>query len=423
VKIALELPEAMADLLFAAKADDGLPVRHRAAYGGRGSTKSHSFGRRLLMRGYERRERVGCFREIQKSIDTSVKALLDDLAPSMGFGPLNGDGFYRSTKYGLEGRNGTDFMFAGLRTNIESIKSTEGITIAYVNEARSVSQSSINILTPTIRAPGSEIWWDWNPGLDTDPVDVMFRGEKPPPGSLVRRVNYTENPWFCEPLKGEMEWDRQRDPEKYAHVWLGEYQRNAEARVFKNWRVEEFDTPPGVTFRLGADFGFSVDPSCAVRCWIEGRNLYIDQEAYRIGCEVDQLPDLFMSVPEAERWPMVADTSRPETISYLRRHGFPKIVAAVKGARSVEEGVAFLQSFDIIVHPRCTHVADELTLYSYKTDPLTGAVLPVLEDKDNHLIDALRYACEGVRRAAAALPVRATVAIPAMKTAFNRGRG
>jgi recombination protein RecR len=130
--------------------------------------------------------------------------------------------------------------------------------------------------------------------------------------------------------------------------------------VFRNWRVEEFEAPDGVTFRLGADFGFSIDPSVLVRCYIEGRNLYIDHEAWQIGCEIDRLPDLFMSVPEAEDWPMVADSSRPETISHLRRHGFPRILSAVKGPRSVEEGVEFLKSFDIIVHPRCQHVVDEL---------------------------------------------------------------
>ena len=92
-------------------------------------------------------------------------------------------------------------------------------------------------------------------------------------------------------------------------------------------------------------------------------------------------------------------SARPETISYMQRHGFPKMLAAVKGARSLEEGVEFLKSFDIIVHPRCSHLIDELTLYSYETDPLTGAILPKLADKDNHVIDSLRYACEGARRA------------------------
>jgi phage terminase large subunit len=97
---------------------------------------------------------------------------------------------------------------------------------------------------------------------------------------------------------------------------------------------------------------------------------------------------------------MVADSSRPETISHMRKNGFPKIMSAVKGKDSVVEGVEWLKSYDIVVHPRCTHTIDELTFYSYKTDPLTGKVLPVLQDKQNHVIDALRYACEGVRRAA-----------------------
>ena len=96
---------------------------------------------------------------------------------------------------------------------------------------------------------------------------------------------------------------------------------------------------------------------------------------------------------------MVADSARPETISHMRKNNFPKIQPAIKGPKSVEEGVEWLKSFDIIVHPRCKHTIDELTLYSYKTDRDTGAVLPVLEDKDNHVIDALRYACEGSRRA------------------------
>jgi len=107
-----------------------------------------------------------------------------------------------------------------------------------------------------------------------------------------------------------------------------------------------------------------------------------------------------MTVPEAEKWPITADSARPETISYMQRHGFPKIMPAVKGARSLEEGIEFLRSFDIVVHPRCKHTIDELTLYSYKRDPLTDKVIPVLEDKDNHVIDAIRYACEGARRVA-----------------------
>ena len=106
---------------------------------------------------------------------------------------------------------------------------------------------------------------------------------------------------------------------------------------------------------------------------------------------------------------MVADSARPETISHMRKNGFPRILPAVKGARSLEEGVEWLKSFDIVVHPRCKHLQDELMLYSYKTDPLTAQVLPVLADKDNHVLDALRYACEGVRRAQKQTPIRRVI--------------
>jgi phage terminase large subunit len=208
-----------------------------------------------------------------------------------------------------------------------------------------------------------------------------------------------DNPWLPDVLRAEMEYDRGRDLDNYEHVWLGGYVKNSEARVFKNWCVEEFDAPPDAVYRIGADWGFSVDPTVAVRCHIIGRRLYVDYEAYRVGCEITDTPDLIMSIPDAEKWPMTADSARPETISHLRKNGFPRILPAIKGARSLEEGVEWLKSFDIVVHPRCRHTIEELTAYSYKTDPLTGIVLPVLQDKDNHIIDALRYANEGARRA------------------------
>jgi phage terminase large subunit len=128
----------------------------------------------------------------------------------------------------------------------------------------------------------------------------------------------------------------------------------------------------------------------------------VDYEAYMVGCEIDNLPNLFDRVPESRKWFITADSARPETIDYMQRHGYPRMNAAIKGAKSIEEGVQFLQSYDIVVHPRCQHLIDELTLYSYETDPLTGTVLPKLADKNNHLIDALRYALEGARKAAGA---------------------
>lgn len=390
----MQLPEAFR-FLWAPLADDGLPVRYRAAFGGRGSAKSHSFCSALVLKAAERPLRVGCYREVQRSIRDSVKRLLDDKIKGAGLKDC-----YESTDSEIRGANGSLFIFNGLRTNPDAVKSTEGLDIAVVFEANRVSQRSIDLLVPTVRQEGSEIWAEWNPGLATDPIDQLFRGtDGPPPGSAVRRVNYVDNPFFPEVLRKEMEWARSRDPEKYAHIWLGEYEQHSEARVFRNWAVEEFERPPGTIYRLGADWGYAIDPSVLIRCSIEGKRLYIDYEAYMVGCEIDQLPDLFDRVPECRKFFITADSARPETISYMQRKGFPKVNAAIKGPRSIEEGVAFLQSYDIVVHPRCVHVIDELTMYRYKQDPLTGQVLPMLEDKHNHCIDALRYACEGVRKA------------------------
>jgi phage terminase large subunit len=395
----IRLPDAFR-FLWATQADDGRPVRYRAVHGGRGSAKSHSFAQSLVLKAAQEPLRIGCFREIQKSIRDSVKRLLDDKIRESGL-----ESEFTSTDTEIRGRNGSLFIFGGLRTNPDAIKSAEGIDIAAVFEASRVSQRSWDLLIPTIRKPGSEIWAEWNPENETDPVDVMFRGpDGAPPGSIVRQVNWQENPFFPPVLVQELEWDRKRDPDKYQHVWEGGYVRNSETRVFKNWKVEEFDIDPEWIMRQGADWGFSIDPSVLVQCALVGKTLYVAHEAYMVGCEIDSLPDLFMQVPDAERWAITADSARPETISYMKRHGFPKMFQAVKGARSLEEGVEFLRSFDIVVHPRCKHAISELTLYSYKTDPDTGMVLPVLEDKDNHVIDALRYACEGVRRIRKAKP-------------------
>lgn len=357
-----------------------------------------------------------CGREVQKSIKDSVKRLLDDEIQRLGLASV-----FDSVETEIRGPNDSLFLFSGIKGNANAIKSIEGITTFWGEEAQTFSQASIDTVIPTIRAKGSRLIWSWNPDLETDPIDVLFRGiNGPPPRSIVRQVNYDENPWFPEELRLEMEFDRARDIDKYRHIWLGEYRRNSESRVFKNWRVEAFDSPANVEYRLGADFGFSVDPSVAVRCWIDGTQLFVDYEAWGLGIEVVDMPTLFMSIPDAEKYWLTADSSRPETISHLRKNGFPRIAPALKGARSLEEGVEFLKGYDLVVHPRCQHVIDEMTHYSYKTDPLTGQVLGVLEDKNNHCIDALRYAVEGARRAMNSKPRVVSVTVPRLATAFNR---
>ncbi len=373
------------------------PARYKGAHGGRGSGKSHFFAEMLIEEHIANPNQASvCVREVQLSLNQSVKRLLEYKIEQMGVGSL----FVVQDKQILNKNGNGIIIFQGLQNHTaDSIKSLEGYDRAWVEEAQSLSQHSLDLLRPTIRKPGSELWFSWNPRNDTDPVDVLLRGEKPPPDACVVEVNYLDNPWFPDVLREEMEYDKGRDPDKYAHVWMGKYLRNSDAQVFKNWRIEEFETPTSAILRFGADWGFASDPTVLVRCYIDGRKLFIDYEAYAVGCEIVNIPDLFMTVPEAEKWPITADSARPETISHVKKHGFSRIMPAVKGAKSLEEGIEWLKSFEIIVHPRCRHTIDELLLYSYKVDKLTDKVLPILEDKQNHVIDALRYACEGVRRA------------------------
>jgi phage terminase large subunit len=387
----LKIPDAFG-FLFEGEA------RYRAAYGGRGSAKSHTFATASLVRAYQRPIRVLCCREVQNSIKDSVKRLLDDKIAELGL-----QGFFDQKEKEILGQNGSLFIFAGLRTNPDTVKSTEGIDLAWVEEANTVSNRSLELLIPTVRRPGSEIWFTWNPRFPTDPVDAMFRGGNPPPKAIVREVSLDDNPWFPDVLREDMEWDRARNPEKYAHVWRGAYLSKSEARVFHNWRIGTCEPPAGCRPYFGADWGFANDPSVLIRCWAWGRTLYVDREIYRVGCEIDLLPELFLgmndtSTPDVTRWPIFADCARPETISYMARHGYPCIEAARKGPASVEDGVEFLKSYDIIISPECRHTIDEFTMYAYKTDKLTDEILPLLDDRANHCIDACRYALEKIRR-------------------------
>jgi len=383
--IDIPLPEVFEPLLA--------PSRYKGIYGGRGGAKSHFFADQLIDESLRHPGlRCVCVREYQVSLEQSVKRLLEDKITAYGLGRE-----FRVMNSCIETPGDGIIIFQGMQSHTaESIKSLEGYDRAWVEEAQNLSQRSLDLLRPTIREEGSELWFSWNPRLATDPVDNLLR-HNPPADALVVRSSYRDNPFFPEVLRKEMEWDRGRDPEKYAHVWLGEYERHSESRVFKNWKVEEFETQSDAMFLYGADWGYSIDPSTLVRCYVVGRKLFIDHEAYRVGVEIDHLPQLFDQVPGCRDWTITADSARPETISYLQRHGFPKMVAAVKGKDSVKEGVIFLQNFDIIIHPRCVHTIDEFTMYSFKVDKMTGLVTPVLEDKKNHVIDPVRYAVERLR--------------------------
>lgn len=370
------------------------PARYKAAYGGRGSGKTRSVARWFVLQAAQTPLRILCLREFQNSIRDSSKQTLADEIARLDLGDE-----FEVMDQEIRGRNGSLFLFRGMRNSTaDALKSLEGIDAAWFDEAQVMSQRSLDLLRPTIRKPGSELWFSWNPASERDPVDVFFR-QHPPENAVVVQCNYWDNPWFPEELRRDMEEDRRRDPDKYRHVWCGEYELRSETRVFRNWRIEALRVPDDVIWYYGVDFGFAADPSAAVRCCIPKPGvLYVDHEAVEIGCPMERLPSLVGRIPEARDWPITADSARPETIDYLRRNGFPRIRGARKGKGSVEDGVEWLRGFDVVLHPRCVHAEREFTMYSYRTDPQTGDIIPRLEDANNHVIDALRYATEKLHR-------------------------
>ena len=192
------------------------PARVKCAYGGRGSSKSWTYARALLLLGASGRERILCTREVQKSIRDSVHRLLSDQIEAMGL-----QSHYDVLQTEIRGKNGTEFLFSGLSSvTIDSIKSYEGVTRVWCEEASSITKRSWDILIPTIRAPNSEIWITFNPELDSDETWKRFVVD-PPAGSVIRSVNYTDNPWFPEVLEQERLACKIRSPEDYAQIWEG----------------------------------------------------------------------------------------------------------------------------------------------------------------------------------------------------------
>lgn len=380
------------------------PSRYKVAYGGRGGAKSWGFARVLLMLSAHRKLRVLCAREFQNSIADSVHKLLSDQIGTLGLAP-----WFDVTQTSIKSRVGSEFLFKGMRHNVNEIKSLEGIDIAWVEEAQRTSKDSWGILIPTIRKDGSEIWVSFNPEEADAPTYVDYV-VAPKPGTLSVEVNYPDNPWFSAVLREEMEHSRRTDTDAYEHIWLGKPKQASDAQVLHGkYRIEAFETPASVErFFYGVDWGFSTDPLAAVRCWIRDNVLYVDHEAYRHGVEIRDTPATLDTIPGARAWPLKADNSRPETISAVRAAGF-NISGAAKWPGSVEDGIAHLRSFDaIVIHERCKHTAIEARLYSYKVDRVTGEVLPSLLDKNNHAIDAIRYSLDGYirRRSASVAPLR-----------------
>lgn len=202
------------------------PSRYKVYYGGRGGAKSWCLARALLLMGGKRAIRVLCAREYQNSISQSVHKLLSDQIYALGL-----ESFYEITQNAIRGANGSEFSFAGLKNNVANIKSFEGVDYCWVEEAQTVSKSSWDVLIPTIRKEGSEIWVSFNPELETDETYQRFV-VSPPDGAVVTKVNWSDNPWFPEVLRAEKDALKVRDIEAYNTVWEGICRRTVDGAIF-----------------------------------------------------------------------------------------------------------------------------------------------------------------------------------------------
>ena len=359
--------------------------RRNYIYGGRGSGKSHDVAEYCLFRAYQSKIKVLCTRELQNSIADSVYSLLKNKITDMKL-----DFFFTVYKDRIVGNNGSEFIFKGIHNNVSEIKSMENISIAWLEESQSLSRESIDVIVPTIRAPGSILIFTFNPYKDNDPIYMEMKNATE--DDLVIKANYSDNPWFPEELRLEMERDKKNDYQKYLWVWEGECLGLSDAQIFRGkYVVENFETPKNADFHFGADWGFANDPTTLVRSFIVGNDLYIDMCAGKVGCDLEDTPSLFNEVQGSSIYPIYADSARPETISFMRSKHY-NVIAAEKWNGSVEDGIQYLRSFSCIhIHERCKAVAEEFDLYQYKVDRQTGEVLRVPVDKFNHYIDAIRY--------------------------------
>lgn len=372
--------------------------RYRCAYGGRGSAKTRTFAKMTAIRGY-RFAKAGisgvilCGREFMNSLEESS---LEEVKLAIRGEPFLNAFYDIGEKYIRSKCGRITYVFSGLRHNLDSIKSKARILIAWIDEAETVSEVAWRKLIPTVRENGSEIWVTWNPERRDSATDKRFR-QTFDEGKIVVEMNYSDNPWFPQVLEEERLRDKANlDDATYHWIWEGAYLEQSEAQIFKG-KFQELAFKVQPDFKgpyHGLDFGFAKDPTVAVRCWVWNNALYIDHCAGKTELELDNTAEYISNrIPDIAEYVIRADIARPESISYLKRHGFPKIIGAAKWSGSVEDGIAHLKAYKrIYIHPRCQAVLNEFRLYSYKTDRLTGDVLPAIIDANNHYIDAIRYA-------------------------------
>ncbi len=376
------------------------PGRVKVAYGGRDSGKSWNFARALLLIAAVSPLQIFCCREWQTSIRDSVHKLLREMVISLGLRR-----YFEVTNQYIRSKTGAEFVFAGLASDPAGIKSAEAFDIAWVEEAYNISKASWNFLEPTIRKANSEIWVSFNPSQEDDFIYQKFVANAPPPDAIVKMFNYSDNPWQSEAIRVAREHMMSTDPEEYLNVYAGQCKVLNSSVIYGGRYERAILNPPGERyesrrdwgeFLLGVDFGFSQDPTVMLKVWYSEklRTIYIEKESWGKHVELNDMGAKFLrDIPESKNYPARCDNSRPETISHLHTSGI-RALAVEKWKGSIEDGIAFIKSQKIVVHPSCKYTWEELGKYRYKVDRRTGDVLPEIVDKDNHCADALRYALE-----------------------------
>ncbi len=369
--------------------------RYIVLHGGRGSAKSITIARILILRAYNSKRTILCGREYQADLGDSVHTLLCQQIEEMG---LLGN-FTIKQREIICKHNGSRFFFKGLRLNANGLKSIPNITDLWIEEADTLSAESWRVIRPTLRLEGSQIWISLNPKNKEDCLYKQFIADPNPQYALVKQVNWNDNPFFPSVLEQERQVDMKADSDMYQHVWEGQPLKHSDALIFKGkWIVDDFKEQDNVHAYYGMDFGF-IDPTASVRCYIADNVLYVTHEYYKRQVEINNIgKECEKSIAGFRKGIIIADSASPGNISFLKNQGY-NVRGAEKGKGSIEDGIAFLRSFDrIVVHPRCEFMRKELGLYSYKVDERSGDVTSNIIDSNNHLIDALRYSVERIMK-------------------------
>jgi len=327
--------------------------------------------------------RIACFREFQNSIAESSHQLLADLIKEY---ELNE--FVVTNNAIVNSLNGSDFIFKGLHHNEQSVKSIEGIDIAWVEEAQTVSQTSLEVLTPTVRSEGSKIIYSYNRLLENDPVHtrIVIEGR---PNSLIINVNYDvalKYGWMPDVIRLEMEDDKEKRPALYKTKWLG-LPASLESRIYKDWAVIDALPHEARLKRYGLDFGYTNDPTAVVAVYEYNGGFILDEVVYQKGLSNERIAS---ALKVLERAPIVADSAEPKSIDELKLHAL-LILPSQKGPGSVNQGIQYIQGQRISITKRSVNLLGEYYSYLWMSDK-DGKIINEPTGGYDHALDAVRYA-------------------------------